>query len=192
MSKLTKQIKAAMIEELIKNGGFRENIKNKELEVRKVGDKIYEYIFSIYYEHFKALPAEMLHNHKHLMLYGVSDNTRHRCLDVDLTDYRPSWGYGAAIPEDVHKLDKNHELILEYNDALKKLEDERNKLKQASSEASALLESINTFKQLWKIWPESQSLLGKFEKSDKPNYPLVPQNIVNINAAFGLPVEKKG
>lgn len=189
MAKLTKHTKLMMIEELIKNGKFAENIKTKEREIEAVGDEIYRAIFGKYLDEIKKLPREFFHHSKAIRLQGIPSAKNNFRTDVHLSDYRPITADYANIQIDFHGLTATDEIIRKYHIAEQAYEDEVKKEKQARAEADALLSNVNTFKQLWLMWPESQSLLGKFENQDKPNYPLVPQNIVNINAAFGLPVE---
>lgn len=189
MTRITKYTRELMLDELIKNGKFAENIQAKEQALKQVGHEIYLKIFGKYLDDIKKLPELLFNRTNELRLDGIKSRNSRFMLRVELPDYHVCLAFGPAVGKNFHGLTEDDEVIKKYLAAEQAYNDEFSKRKQARRDAEAMLAGVNTFKQLWKMWPESQSLLGKFEKSDKPNYPLVPQNIVNINAAFGLPVE---
>lgn len=192
MAKITKHTKDRMVSELLENGKFNENVEAKKRELDAAGDAVYQAIFGKYLDDMKKLPSEFFQHLNMIRLQGIpSASNPFRSL-VHLSGYRPVIA-DFNISADFHGLSSSDEVIQKYHLAEKAYEDEVTKRKKARVEAEAMLSSVNTFKQLWKMWPESKSLLGKFEQSDKPNNALLPQNIVNnMNAAFGLPVEKEG
>ncbi|WP_323842915.1 Nmad5 family putative nucleotide modification protein [Moraxella sp. Pampa] len=190
MARLTKEIKHLMVNELLKNGKFDDNIKQKEYDLRLAGDEIHQHIFGKYLDDVKKLPNLFFYHSKVLKLEGIQCLDNKYYFDVILSDNRVVLMHGPCIGKDFHGLTKDDAIIKKYLVAKQAYEDEQRKKRQAKFDAETMLSGINTFKQLWKVWPDSRSLLEKFEKSDRPNYPLVPQSIVNINAAFGLPVGK--
>lgn len=65
------------------------------------------------------------------------------------------------------------------------LEKQRNSMR---SEVQALLDSVQTFKKLWEVWPESKTLLEKFE--EKPAIAILPAvQVQRLNEVLGLTVE---
>ena len=192
MAKITKHTKDSMVSELLENGKFNENVEAKERELEAAGDAVYQAIFGKYLDGMKKLPREFFNHAKSLRLYGIPSGSNAYRTSIHLSEYRPITADYSNISADFHGLSPSDEVIQKYHLAEKAYEDEVTKRKKARAEAEAMLSSVNTFNQLWKLWPESKSLLGKFEQSDKPNNALLPQNMVNINAAYGLPVEKEG
>lgn len=80
-------------------------------------------------------------------------------------------------------------IAVEYQKAVDVCEDFDIKRKQMSREINPVLESVHTFKKLWEVWPESKSLLEKFE--EKPTIAILPAVQVNkLNVALGLPVSE--
>ncbi|WFF38000.1 hypothetical protein LU290_06975 [Moraxella nasibovis] len=189
MTRITKDTKALMIAELLKNGKFQENIRAKHKAVEAAGDEIYQHIFGKHLDDIKKLPELLFNRTRELRLEGIKSSKNCFWLRVSLSDYRVGLAFGPVVGKNFHGLTEDDEIIKKYLAALQAHEDECDKMNYARRDAEAMLAGVNTFKKLWKVWPESQSLLGKFENQGKSNYPLVPQNIVNINAAFGLPVE---
>ncbi|WII94673.1 hypothetical protein LU276_06495 [Moraxella haemolytica] len=189
MTRITKYTRELMLDELIKNGKFAENIQAKEQALKQAGHEIYLKIFGKYLDDIKKLPELLFNRTRELRLDDIKSRNSRFMLRVELPDYHVCLAFGSVIGKNFHGLTEDDEIIKKYLAAKQAYDDEFSKMKQARTDAEAVLSGINTFKQLWKMWPESQSLLGKFENQDKPNYPLVPQNIVNINVAFGLPVE---
>lgn len=53
----------------------------------------------------------------------------------------------------------------------------------------AILNSVNTFKKLWEVWPESKELVGHLEESSEKTF-LPSVDISQINLALGIPKEK--
>lgn len=193
MAKLTKHTKLMMIEELIKNGKFADNIQAKEQVLKQAGHEIYLKIFGKYLDDIKKLPELLFNRARELKLEDIKSPESRFYLRVALPDYHVCLAFGAAVGKNFHGLTEDDDVIKNYLAAKQAYDDEFSKMKQAKTDAEAMLAGVNTFKKLWEVWPESQSLLGKFEQSDKTYNALLPQNIVNnMNAAFGLPVEKEG
>lgn len=191
MTRITKYTKELMLDELIKNGKFADNIQAKEQALKQAGYEIYLKIFGKYLDDIKKLPELLFNRTRELILEGVKSSENCFWLRVSLSDYRVGLAFGPVVGKNFHGLTEDDDVIKNYLAAKQAYDDEFSKMRQARTDAEAMLAGVNTFKKLWKVWPESQSLLGKFEKSDKPNYPLITQNIANINAAFGLPVENE-
>lgn len=188
MTRLTKQIKKEMVEELIRHGKFDNDIATKQSAIKAQGDKIWHFVFDKYAEPINALPERMIMRASYIRLSGIDDpfsKSHFSNLKIELTTYRPTLAHNQDIYSEIHGLSNDSPLIINYIQAKQNLQDAELKLKQAIADAQAILNSCNTFKQLWDAWAECRPVLEKFEHQGEVIYPIA-KPIQTLNAAFGL------
>lgn len=92
----------------------------------------------------------------------------------------------AGSCRDIPVVDFDDEPLKKYFAAFDAHENLERAKNAAAQKAEAAMANINTFGQLWKLWPESQSVIGHFEK--KPERALLPAVVItDLNKELGLP-----
>ncbi len=148
----------------------------------EVSEKLYIDIYGNHLDTMHKLPNGFFRSSSHLYIAIGGQEHRLTFLDCRLTAYgHDKWNKAKYYVGD-EPLAKE---FMQVAVAIEKLEAERTKM---SREVFALLDSVQTFKKLWEIWPESKSLLSKFE--EKPAIAMLPAiEVQKINDALGLTVE---
>ncbi|WP_010114708.1 Nmad5 family putative nucleotide modification protein [Acinetobacter sp. P8-3-8] len=183
MSRLTKSLREAMLETILSHA-FDAKQKNAKQQEIIAGEKVYQDIYGSHLIAMESLPKGFLEKSSY---FYISIAGRSHCIRLSesrLVGCRHDNSYFKA------KLYVGDEAIaIEYQKAVDVCEDFDIKRKQMSREINPVLESVHTFKKLWEVWPESKSLLEKFE--EKPTIAILPAVQVNkLNAALGLPVSE--
>lgn len=180
MSRLTKSLRERMTRCVLDNA-FSEKLKAAKKDKCVVADKIYVDIYGPHIKAMEALPAGFFESGHHLY---ISISGQRHCLQF--TESKLS-----AHNHDYHNMAKIYvgdELVaIEYQKAVNACDDIEKQRKSMAHEVEAILNSVQTFKKLWEVWPESKSLLEKFES--KPTVAMLPAiQFERVNAALGLPV----
>ncbi|WOE40740.1 Nmad5 family putative nucleotide modification protein [Acinetobacter chinensis] len=178
MSRLTNQIRQSMLNTMLDHA-FSEKQAAAKAELIAAGDALYMDHHGEHLRTMQKLPQGFLYRSSQMdtniggqrhavMLSEV------KCMSLASRDSRIV--FVASNPVAIEYLSANNK----FDDLIKQRAD-------MSREVNAVLESVHTFKKLWEVWPESKSLLGKFE--EKPAIAILPAVQVNrLNASLGLPV----
>lgn len=180
MSRLTKELRERMAR-CVLNNAFEVKQKDAEKALRIAGDKIYADIYSDHLKAMQSLPKDWLPMNWYVRVAIAGQNhevyfSEKRITGVEHHYYRPKLYVG------------DEPFCIEYLKAID-VRDEVKKQRQAMErEVGAILNSVQTFKKLWEVWPASKSILEKFES--KPTVAMLPAiQFDKVNAALGLPVE---
>ncbi|WHP06951.1 Nmad5 family putative nucleotide modification protein [Acinetobacter corruptisaponis] len=183
MSRLTKTLREAMLNTIISHAF---DAKEKAASQAKIvaGEKVYQDVYATSLIAMESLPKGFLPKSRYI--YIAIGGRQHTVYfsESRLVGARHSDRHG-----DRAKLFAGDEQVaLDYLKTVDACDDLDKQKDSMSKEITALLESVHTFKKLWEVWPESKSLLEKFE--EKPTIAILPAIQVNkLNAALGLPVE---
>lgn len=183
MSRLTKQLREAMLDSILSHA-FDEK-RADTLKIKNIcAEKVYSDIYGKHLIAMESLPKSFLEKSS---LFYISIAGRSHCVrlsEARLIGHKHDNSYYKA------KLYAGDEAIaIEYQKAVDACDDLETQRKQMSREITPVLESVHTFKKLWEVWPESKSLLEKFEA--KPAIAILPAVQVNkLNVALGLPVSE--
>ena len=180
MSRLTKSLREAMVKTML-NHAF--NAKQEAAEKNKglAGEKVYQDVYGKHLIAMESLPKGFLEKSS---VFYISISGRSHCVRLSesrLVGYKHDNSYYKA------KLYVGDEAIAkEYQDAVEVCNDLDTQRRQMALEITPVLESVQTFKKLWEVWPESKSLLEKFEQ--KPAIAILPAvQVAKLNTALGLP-----
>ena len=184
MSRLTKQLREAMLGAILSHA-FDAKQQEAKREKIQAGEKVYQDIYTPYLVAMESLPKGFLP--KYSMFYIAIAGQVHT---VDLSEGRLiGRGHGDRHSEKAKLYVGDEQFAKNYLDAVEQCKDLRTQRDQMSREITPVLESVHTFKKLWEVWPESKSLLEKFEV--KPAIAILPAVQVNkLNVALGLPVSE--
>lgn len=185
MGRLTKTLREAMLKTIISHAF---DAKEKTASQAKIiaGEKIYQDVYENSLIAMESLPKGFLP--KSSYIYIAIGGRQHIVYfsESRLVGARHSDRHG----ERAKLYSGDEQVALDYLKTVDTCDDISKQKDSMSKEISALLESIHTFKKLWEVWPESRSLLEKFE--EKPAIAILPAIQVNkLNAALGLPVSSK-
>lgn len=182
MSRLTKQLREAMLEAILSHAF---DVKQQAAKRAKItaGEQVYQDIYAPHLVAMESLPKDfLLKNSSFYIAIGGQKHTV-ECSESRLIGRRHNDRYyeGAKLYVGDEVVAKNY---LAAVDQCKDLEYQR---KQMSREITPVFESVHTFKKLWEVWPESKSLLEKFEV--KPAIAILPAvQVDKLNVVLGLPV----
>lgn len=184
MSRLTKQLREKMLETVLDHAFTAKQQAAERIKI-VAGEKIYTDIYGSHLIAMESLPKGILAKSRYI--YVAIAGQKH-CVyfgESRLIGHKHSDRYG-----DNAKLYVGDETVsqefMKAVEAVDKLQSER---KSMQREVNAVLESVQTFKKLWEVWPECKSLLEKFEQ--KPAIAILPAvQVHRLNAALGLPVDE--
>lgn len=184
MSRLTKQLREAMLDAILSHAFDAKQQAAKRAKIT-AGEKIYQDIYAPHLVAMESLPKGFLP--KSSAFYIAISGQVHTvyCSESRLIGkgHYDKWSDKAKLyawDEAVAK---------EFLVAVEQCQDLKTQREQMSREITPVLESVHTFKKLWEVWPESKSLLEKFEV--KPAIAILPAVQVNkLNVALGLPVSE--
>ena len=183
MSRLTKQLRESMRDTML-NHAF--NAKQDAAEKAKImiGEQIYNDIYGPYLIAMESLPKRKLP--KSGYIYIAIGGQKHK---VNFSENRLVGYHDWEKYYEGAKLYVGDEPVAQaFLKAVKDVDDIKSQREAMSREVTAVLDSVHTFKKLWEVWPESKSLLEKFEQ--KPTIAILPAvQVHRLNAALGLPVE---
>ena len=182
MSRLTKSLREAMLETILSHA-FDAKQKNAKQQKIIAGEKVYQDIYGSHLIAMESLPKGFLP--KSSAFYVAISGQTHtvQCSENRLIGkgHYDKWSDRAKLYVG------DERVAIEFQKAVELCNDLESQRKSMSREISPVLESVHTFKKLWEVWPESKSLLEKFE--EKPTIAILPAVQVNkLNAALGLPV----
>lgn len=184
MSRLTKTLREQMRRCVLDNA-FKAKEEALGKQKVEISDKIYNDIYGEHLATMNKLPKGYLQRKGYLYIAIAGQE---HCLyfsESKLTAYNHDRWDKAKLYAGDEPLAKE---FLAVVDALEKLNTQRAAMRR---EIDALLNSVHTFKKLWEVWPESKSLLEKFE--DKPAVAMLPAiQIDKLNVALGLSVGEQG
>ncbi|KAF1025019.1 MAG: hypothetical protein GAK29_02188 [Acinetobacter bereziniae] len=183
MSRLTKQLREAMLESMLHHA-FNEK-RAAAFKAKSIcAEKMYSDIYGKHLTAMESLPRGFLEKSSNFYISIAGRSYCVRLSEARLIGYKHDCSYHKA------ELYAGDEAIaIEYQKAVDACEDLESQRKQMTREITPVLESVHTFKKLWEVWPESKSLLEKFEV--KPTIAILPAVQVNkLNVALGLPVSE--
>lgn len=179
MSRLTKYLREAMVKTLV-NHAFNEKIAVARKELVDAGVALYMSHHADHLKTMQKLPKSFLYESKYFDTNIGGQRHQVQLDEYHLMTYESNRGRVA--------FDANNPVaiaFLKVNDRVNDLDKQRD---QMIREVSATLDAIPTFKKLWEIWPESKSLLEKYEQ--KPTIAMLPAiQVSRLNTALGLPAE---
>lgn len=184
MSRITKYDREQMVK-AIANHGFEKQLAQLNAELVALADKIYTDIFGAIQKHIKALPKGFCYSSSS---FNINVNGQNRPLNMSEKKTLP---YRASHSrETVAVYEDSHELVIELNALTNKKEKLESERKSAERNATAVFESVTTFKKLWQVWPESHEILKGFDVA--PTEPMLPSAPIKaLNSALGLPSGKE-
>ncbi|MCW1507650.1 hypothetical protein MKL33_06665 [Acinetobacter sp. AOR43_HL] len=183
MSRLTKTLREAMLETILTHAF---DSKQKTAHQNKIicGEKIYQDIYSTNLIAMESLPKGFLPRSRHIYIAIAGQMHIVNFSEIRLIGSSHGDRHGNKA-----KLYVGDEAVavdfLKSVEICSDLEKQRNSMR---SEVQALLDSVQTFKKLWEVWPESKTLLEKFE--EKPAIAILPAvQVQRLNEVLGLTVE---
>lgn len=180
MSRLTNQIRQSMLKTVLDHA-FSEKQSKAEAELIAAGDALYMDHHGEHLKTMQKLPASFLYKQSRM-----DTNIGGQRHIVSLSESKPM-SYESNYSRIAFLAD--NPVAIAWLQANDKVNDTKNQRNVMSREINAVLESVHTFKKLWEVWPESKSLLEKFEQ--KPAIAILPAVQVNrLNAALGLPADE--
>lgn len=183
MSRLTKQLRESMSKEILSHA-FSDKQQAADKVKLTAGEKIYTDIYGANLIAMECLPRGMLPKSSHI--YIAIAGQKHK---VDFNESRVIGFRDYDRHQSGAKLYVGDEPVaIEFLKAVEAVSDIQSKRSAMAREVNAVLESVHTFKKLWEVWPESKSVLEKFEV--KPSIAILPAVQVNrLNAELGLPAK---
>lgn len=182
MSRLTKQLREAMLNEILSHAF---DAKQKSAEQLKIsaGEKLYQDIYSSSLIAMESLPSGFLPRARYF--YIAIAGQIHL---IYLSEPRLIGGsHGDKYGNKAKLYVGDEPVAIDFQKTIDLCVNLDQQRKQMSREITPVLESVHTFKKLWEVWPESKSLLGKFEV--KPAIAILPAvQVSKLNASLGLPV----
>lgn len=181
MASLSKQLEAGMAVKLADHA-FGEKIKVAYQAVTAAGDELYVHVFGA--ENIKlmnSLPNGFIEKTR-LFFVNLNGDVR----NVDIANDRPIPRHAASAYREIPVVNIADEPVRKYVAASREYDSLKRQRSEARSRAEAAMANINTFGQLWKLWPEAKSVIGHFEQ--KPERALLPAVVINdLNKELGLP-----
>lgn len=188
---ISKTVKEQMVNAIVAHG-FDQRIADALKAQKLQGDEIYKDVYSGgVMRTMMALPDGFLPKRQALC---VNWNGQLRRIEMSAprvvaSAHKIESRYLSS--SDQAKLyESDNPLMLAYEktcDALKKIEGGRD---DARRQAVAVIDSCSSLSKLWKVWPEAQSVIGRFEQAtDRVLLPTVA--IDNLNAELGLPASNQ-
>ena len=180
MSRLTKSLREAMVKTILDHAfNAKQSAAQKDKEL--CAEKIYQDVFGKHSIAMESLPKGFLEKSS---VFHISIAGRSHCVRMSesrLVGHKHDNSYYKA------KLYAGNEAVaIEYQQAVELCEDLQTQRNNMSREITPVLESVQTFKKLWEVWPESKSLLEKYEA--KPAIAILPAvQVAKLNTALGLP-----
>ncbi|MEN8283079.1 Nmad5 family putative nucleotide modification protein [Acinetobacter gerneri] len=182
MSRLTKSLREAMLNAILSHAF---DAKQKSAEQAKIlaGEKIYQDVYGSSLIAMESLPHGFLPRNRYFYIAIAGRMHTVYCSEKRLTGVSHGDRHGTKAKLYVG----DEQVAINFQEASELCSDLEKQRNAMSREISPVLESIQTFKKLWEVWPESKSLLEKFEQ--KPAIAILPAVQVNkLNVALGLPV----
>ncbi|WP_314339349.1 MULTISPECIES: Nmad5 family putative nucleotide modification protein [Acinetobacter] len=180
MSRLTNQIRQSLLKTVLDHA-FSEKQSKAKSDLVLAGDALYLDHHGEHLKTMKKLPANFLYKQSRM-----DTNIGGQRHIVSLSESK-LMSYESNCSRIVFEADNPVAISwLQANENVESLVKQRHAME---CEVNAVLESVHTFKKLWEVWPESKSLLEKFEA--KPAIAILPAVQVNkLNVALGLPVSE--
>lgn len=182
MSRLTKSLREAMLETILSHAFDAKQQAARRAKIT-AGELVYQDIYAPHLVAMESLPKGFLPKSSAFYIAISGQTHTVQCSENRLIGkgHYDKWSDRAKL----YVGDEN--VAIEFQKAVELCNDLESQRKSMSREINPVLESVHTFKKLWEVWPESKSLLEKFE--EKPTIAILPAVQVNkLNAALGLPV----
>lgn len=183
MSRLTKQLREKMLETVLDHAFTSKQQAANRAKVA-AGEKIYTDIYGTHLIAMESLPKGFLPRTS--SIYIAISGQKHK---VEFSESRLiGRGHSEHYNSGAKLYVGDEPVAQEFMKAVEAVSDIKSQREQMRREVNAVLESVQTFKKLWEVWPECKSLLEKFEQ--KPTIAILPAVQVNkLNAALGLPAD---
>lgn len=181
MSRLTKSLREAMVKTILDHA-----FNAKQAAAQKVkelcAENVYLDIFGKHLIAMESLPKGFLEKSS---VFHISIAGRSHCVRMNEDRLIGNNHGNSYYKAKLYKGDED--VAIAYQNAVEAYDDIGAQRRQMSLEITPVLESVQTFKKLWEVWPESKSLLEKFEA--KPAIAILPSvQVAKLNTALGLPV----
>lgn len=177
--RLTKDLRERMAR-CVLNNAFEVKQKEADKNLRLAGDKIHADIYGAHLKAMQSLPKDWLPMSWYIRIAIAGQNhevyfSENRITGEKHNYYRPKLYVG------------DEPICIEYLKAIDARDEVNKQRKAMEREVNAILFSVQTFKKLWEVWPESKSLLEKFVS--KPSVAMLPAiQFKSLNEKLGLPV----
>jgi hypothetical protein len=183
MARITKALRENMLKTL-SNHGFEKAHVEAYKTMLAVGDKVYADVYAEHLAAIESLPNNFFHRRREFKIVCGGQYFQVEFGNAKPIPYNHDIYSGNGAVAKIY--DAGNELIAEYESAFEALREVKRARTAAKDQASAVLESVTTFKQLWQVWPDCRPILESFDQESK-TYPVsIP--VQSLNAAFGLPV----
>lgn len=180
MTRLTNNLRERMAQSVL-NNAFEAKQKEAERDLHLAGDKFHTDIYGAHLKAMQSLPNGWLPMNLRIRIAIAGQNHDVTFSEPRITGERHHYCRPKLYVGD-------EPIALEYLKAVDVVEDIKKQRNSMKHEVEAILNSVQTFKKLWTVWPASKSILEKFET--KPVVALLPAiQFDKVNAALGLPVE---
>ncbi|RZG71878.1 hypothetical protein EXU29_12185 [Acinetobacter wuhouensis] len=184
MSRLTKQLREAMLDAILSHA-FDAKQKSADQEKTTEGEKIYQDIYGTSLIAMESLPKGFLPRSNTFYIAIAGQTHRVHLSEARLIGHSHTKDYSYTPKAKLYVGDE--QVAIDFQKAVENCRDLKSQREQMSREITPVLESVHTFKKLWEVWPESKSLLEKFEV--KPAIAILPAvQVDKLNVALGLPV----
>lgn len=185
MSRLTKQLREKMLEAVLDHAfASKQQAANRELIA--AGEKIYTDIYGAHLIAMESLPNGFMNTGRYV--YIAIAGQKH-CVELS-EKKKIGYSHDSRHSNSAKLYVGDEPVAKEFMKAVEVVSDIKAQRSQMHREVNAVLESVHTFKKLWEVWPESKSVLEKFE--DKPAIAILPAvQVDRLNSILGLPSEDK-
>lgn len=185
MSRLTNQIRQSMLKTVLNHAflAIEESAKRVKFAA---AENIYADVYGAHLNAMQSLPKGFLLKNNYIYV-GIAGQVR----EIGFSESRViGYKHDSRNSSDKAKLYVGDEpVVLDWLKAVDACDDVKNRREAMHREVNAVLESVQTFKKLWEVWPECKTLLEKYEQ--KPTIAILPAiQVDRLNAALGLPINE--
>ena len=179
MSRLTKYLREAMVKTLV-NHAFDERLAESKKELINAGVALYMEHHQDYLAIMQKLPKSFFYENGY---FDANIGGQRHQVQLDAPRLMTNESNRSYVA-----FEANNPVAIAYLNTKNNFDEIEKQRGQMIREVSATLDAIPTFKKLWELWPESKSLLEKYEQ--KPAIAMLPSiQVSRLNAQLGLPAE---
>ena len=184
MSRLTKQLREAMLDAILSHAFDAKQQAAKQAKIT-AGEQVYQDIYAPHLVAMESLPKGFLPKSSAFYIAIAGQKHAVECSESRLIGRH----HGDRYYEGAKLYVGDEDVAKKFMAAVEHCRDLKAQREQMSREITPVLESVHTFKKLWEVWPESKTLLDKFEV--KPAIAILPAvQVDKLNVALGLPVSE--
>lgn len=186
MSRLTNQIRQSMLKTVLNHAFLAQEESTKRAKFA-AAENIYADVYGAHLTAMQSLPKGFLLKNNYIYV-GIAGQVH----EINFKDSRLiGYKHDSRHSADKAKLYVGDEPVTtEWLKAVDACNDVKSRREAMYREVNAVLESVQTFKKLWEVWPECKSLLEKYEA--KPAIAILPAiQVDRLNQTLGLPALKE-